>query len=56
MKAGRQAGQKSSENEAILCEKYHTGLDGEVFQEQLFKITVKKLYLVYSFQGCATRA
>lgn len=32
MRGRRQAGQNSSENEAIQFEKYHMGLDGDVLQ------------------------
>lgn len=45
MEARRQAQRISLENEAIHFEKYHRGLDGEVFQER----PIKKFYLAYSF-------
>ena len=56
MEAGGQTEQNSSENEAMLFGKYPMGLDGEVHQEQLFKITVKKFCVVQSCQGSDLRA
>lgn len=55
MEAERQ-GRTLQKNEAMLFGKHHTGLDGEALRGQLFKITVKKLYLVPIFQGSDRRA